>query len=154
MADPTHTPGPWMADKGITIQGDVHWFIRTVADAPPDPYGRGPRHIAWLCGTLRHDLPQGWPGAPRWRWCEHCQRGHYDHREVRVDVRDDPEIEADARLLSAAPDLLEALKAIVPSEDELAELRELPPDAVGSLRTTASTVLAIRAAIAKAEGKS
>jgi hypothetical protein len=95
-----HTPGPWEFEKRDCLSmGSVHYSVKTSYRTPETPWS--PRFIVWACGSLGETI-----------------RGR-----IPDDYRDDPFIEADVRLISAAPDLLEALARMLDSftskDDEL-----------------------------------
>ena len=74
--------------------------------------------------------------------------GQHNREVVKLaaQLRDDKEISANARLIAAAPDLLEALKRIMPYAHDGASIRDID-------RSEQPEFVNARAAIAKAEGK-
>lgn len=105
------TPAPWVAERTWNPEADVHFTIRTRDPLPAHPWSA--RYIAWLTGTLKPDLNAH--AEPRRVKCEACGYVHYNHRalQVGVDVRCDPESEADAEFLAHAPEDVAALLAEV-----------------------------------------
>ena len=82
-----HTPGPWIVEKSDSSQtGSVHYAVKTDYRPPEHPWS--PRFIVFMCGGL----------------------GDYHPSRRMNDYRGDLQIEADARLIAAAPELLKALK--------------------------------------------
>lgn len=105
------TQGPWETERSVSQAhnaSEVHWSVRTHDKLPAHPWS--PRYILWMCGLL-------WEARgshePRMRWCPACEHMHYEHREVPVDLRSDPEIEADATFIAAAREDVPALLAEV-----------------------------------------
>lgn len=101
------TQGPWEIERSVSQAhnaSEVHWSVRTRDKLPAHPWS--PRYILWMCGLL-------WEARgshePRMRWCPACEHMHYEHREVPVDLRSDPEIEADATFIAAAREDVPAL---------------------------------------------
>jgi hypothetical protein len=117
-----HTPGPWTyaVKNNHRETGSVHYDIEAPASAK---YPKG-RLIAWLAGGLAEAMHD---------------------KDERLKLLRDPEIEADARLIAAAPEMLEALRAVVEWNRRIGGFCE-PEDE----RDVLGPVLA---AIAKAEGR-
>ena len=116
---PTHTPGPW---KNINPYGG---WISTVGD----PYGSGPMHIADV---------RGW--------------GHLTGKGGGCAFDEDKAVaiqEANARLIAAAPTMLDALKALTERYVSLVASGDCGNWDVEDEQF----VVAARAAIAKAEGR-
>lgn len=89
MTTNQHTPGPWEFEKEESrYQGSVHYSIKT--SYKPAAHPHSPRFIAWMCGSL----------------------GEASHNRDPKDYRDDPEIEADCRLIAAAPEMLDAIEFV------------------------------------------
>lgn len=93
------TPGDWEYRKELRDWNEcIHYMIQTVNKLPEHPHSQ--RFIAWMCGSLGETT-----------------RSHWIERQKQdMGWRDDPAIEADARLMAAAPRLLRSA---------LARLREL-----------------------------
>lgn len=104
------TPGPWKVRQSVYNGGayDVHYAIETVDKQPEHPWSV--RVVAWMTGGIRNDLSLA--AIPSAKYCKECSRWHLYDREIGVDTRRDPKIEADAALIAAAPDLYEVLRAI------------------------------------------
>jgi len=93
---------------------DAHFAIETEEKQPEHPWS--PRVVAWITGMLRSDLHIN--AIKGMKYCPECSAWHYQRwREVGVDVRVDERVEADARLIAAAPDLLAALEFIAEGFD-------------------------------------
>jgi hypothetical protein len=119
MNDATHTPGPWVVD-------DRHAPAIEVVGS--DGYGVGRAHVIGI--------------SPRWR--KHNPEKHWNRdRECRRD-RTPREAEANARLMAAAPDLLDACRYVLRFLDEYDVSGDLHP----SLRAK------VGAAVAKATTES
>lgn len=103
------TVAPWVAAKSMRDDCSVHVAIRTAGPLPEHPHS--PRFVAWMTGLLRDYLPPS--QRDRWRYCDKCARGYWEGRSVPIEVRDDPQIEADAALVVAARNALPALLAEV-----------------------------------------
>lgn len=88
------TPGPWMTEDSVSYDGGIHRSIRTVDKLPEHPWSA--RYVVWLNGKLGE-----WRRShePKWQYCEVCKRGHYEGREVHVDIRHDEAIEADSEMI-------------------------------------------------------
>ena len=85
---PNHSPAPWhVIKRDNRFLGSVHYAIETVNKLPEHPWST--RLVCWMAGTLGDSLPS---------------------RKVE-DARTDPDIEADAYLMAAAPEMYAALKA-------------------------------------------
>ena len=117
-----HTPGPWLTEK-------------VVAGKPPD---RGVGIIAVDPEISRTEIRTPTRGIVAWA----CGRVGQPSAETL----------ANAHLISAAPEMLVALKAIVAADDAaMAELGQIGMEVSASTRAHTERA---RAAIAKAEGKS
>lgn len=125
-----YTPGPWWASRS-KITGS--WSVRTLRDNDAEDS----RHVG--CDT----------GA-------YVCMGVGDHTEQRTSG---DTYEANARLIAAAPEMYEALKAAERAAQELLDTPWLPSqgttlDEITSVKRLALDARdAARAAIAKAEGK-
>ncbi len=100
------TPGPWVGELSLSNYLFAHYAIRTAESLPAHPWS--PRFIAWMCGML------GEPGSsayPQLKVCECCHRAYFRGRELHVDVRDDPQIQADVAFLAHAREDVPALIA-------------------------------------------
>jgi len=127
-----HTPGPWK----VVIDG-TYW-------------GRGPAVVT--------DYPYYEDDAP----CEiaDCGTSEVNERGEWTRTQDADDIEANARLIAAAPDLLEALKVVASTLEKLEAglAAKVPPSHIAyvSKQDAANVCRALRdrslAAIAKAEG--
>lgn len=131
----SHTPGPWSVEKRFSEEtGSAHYAISNPSfDAPCRCGARHPsgRLIAWMSGGL----------------------GDVQHRPELW--RNDPEAEADARLIAAAPDLLrEAKEALALLEDmEASDNPACDPEG-NQASNFFMTKAALERAIAKAKGRS
>jgi hypothetical protein len=108
--DKAATPAPWVAELSMRDDCSAHYAIRTVAPLPEHPHS--PRFVAWMTGLQRDYIPPSM--RSRFRFCDHCQRGYWEGRTLGIEVREDPQVEADARLYvllrNALPRLLRALR--------------------------------------------
>lgn len=121
-----HTPGPWELEKReCQSLGSIHYAIKT--SYKPTEHGWSPRFIAWMAGSLGESLPHRRPD----------------------DYRDDPHVEADARLIAESPELLQVLKDII--EGFFAEYED--PNNLPDGPTTGAIARA-QYIIAKVEGRS
>jgi len=76
----SHTPGPWTIEKSESSRtGSVHYAVKTTYK--PDEHDWSPRFITFMCGGL----------------------GDFHPSRPMNDYRSDPQIEADAHLICAAP---------------------------------------------------
>lgn len=127
-----HTPGPWTFEKRDSrSMGSIHYAVKTAYKDQDAPWS--PRFIVWACGSLGESLPNRKPD----------------------DYRDDPGIEADMRLISAAPDLLEALHRMLVSFAGSEELCMECGEKIGANNACDSCYVIGKAiaAIEKVEGK-
>jgi hypothetical protein len=121
-----HTPGPWHYEPG-DVGDDSVGIGPTAPYIYADPENDG--NVVPICTMDTPARPTGQP--PRDEYDE-CIESIGDER-------------ANARLIAAAPDLLEALRALLPLA-EFGAREQSPPYADGHL------IDAARAALAKAEG--
>jgi hypothetical protein len=118
----SYTKGPWEVEKSqASSTGSVHYAVKTMYKPVEHPHS--PRFIVFMCGGL----------------------GDFHPSRAMNDYRSDPNIEADAHLIAAAPDLFEALKEMV-SDSAFAELCQ-------GIGEDPKWLKMGRAAIAKAEGQ-
>lgn len=115
-----HTPGPWEAVYNEDFGGFSIWMTATRGSYEP-------QRRAYL-------------GDGMW--------SHYDDGPLPPAIQKQfDELQANARLIAAAPDLYEAAKAVVIAVDN-----HHPKFAAGPYTLTADEIAALRAAIAAAEG--
>jgi hypothetical protein len=105
----------------------------------PGPWTWNAAPPGYLITTTVRDFP----GTPEIVLAEVFEDATTADRDVIV-----ADGEPNARLMAAAPELLEALKELTDAYVELAEMHDV------SLATLGSEMVAARAAIAKAEGQS
>ncbi len=77
---------------------------------PEHPWG--PRYIAWFCGAVYSSDQSGdrlSKARPARRHCQCCDNWRWASREVGVDVRKDPQIEADVEFIVDARNYIEDL---------------------------------------------
>lgn len=102
------TRGPWQSQVSVDHHDEAYWSIRTREHLVEHPWS--PRFVAWLCGRLP------WGDLPESRYCDACRHRCYRGREVAVDLREDPQIGADANFLAHArvdvPDLLDEVERL------------------------------------------
>lgn len=93
MNEATHTPGPWTASRYGAVRYDVTGGGRSVA-------------IVGRCQQARLDHLN----IARSTIAARGEAGHLAEQEAQALESLQPQVEADARLIAAAPDLLAALK--------------------------------------------
>jgi hypothetical protein len=98
------TPGEWEVRKDLRKwEESVHYMVQTVEKLPAHPHSQ--RFIAWMCGSLGETTS-----------------GHWNERQKQgMGWRDDPAIEADAKLMAASPRLLRAALSALTAERQRAE---------------------------------
>ncbi len=98
------TPGPWVSELSLSYDLDAHYAIRTAELLPAHPWS--PRYIAWMCGLLAEPSRSKYP---QMKACECCDHAYFRGRELHIDIRNDPQVQADVAFLAHAREDIPAL---------------------------------------------
>ncbi len=95
------TPGPLAVEKSLNDDlGSVHLAVRTDYLPADTPWSY--RYLCWLNGMIAYDPRSDW--LSKLQECPACHRFIYQHRLVQfpVELRIDPQLQADAELFAHA----------------------------------------------------